>query len=300
MRSGQVLHPRSLRRNFNNSIEVGQLKRVDMASISVQGIRVEYDSRPVLDDFSLKVYTGEFIVIIGPNGSGKTTLLRTVARALQPARGAIVVDGHDIAQLRASELSQRVGTVPQHTPASFDFTCFDITLMGRTPYLSPLAHLSAEDLSIVKEVMNETGVWELRDRYFTQISGGERQRVIIARALAQEPQILLLDEPTANLDLRYQLEIMDLLGRLNTERGITIVCVMHDLNLALMAADKFVLLDNNSQIHAMGTAADVLTSVSIESVYGVSVEVSKHPATGKHHVTLLPRKRQPSSGDNTP
>jgi ABC-type cobalamin/Fe3+-siderophores transport systems, ATPase components len=202
--------------------------------LSVHGLTVSYAAHTVLRDVSFEVARGDLVVVLGPNGAGKTTLLRTIAKVVSPKVGTVLLDGHDIAKLPVRQLMKTLSVVPQSEGSVFSFTVQDIVAMGRTPHLSPLAPLSQKDWQIIREAMEATDVWELKDRLFTELSGGEQRRVLIAKALAQEPQLLLLDEPTANLDLHYQLEVVELIQRLNRERGITVLAVLHDLNLAAM------------------------------------------------------------------
>ncbi|HID08327.1 MAG TPA: ABC transporter ATP-binding protein [Armatimonadetes bacterium] len=261
-----------------------------MAKLRIHNITVRYDSEPVLEGFSLDVNPADFAGIIGPNGSGKTTLLRTIARVLKPVTGAILLDELDMQYLPVREVARHIGVVPQTEETLFAFTVFDVVAMGRTPHRPPWGAMSEEDLSAIEEAMMLTGVYHLSERLLTELSGGERRRVMIARAVAQQPRIMLLDEPTANLDLKYQLEVMELIRRLNRERNMTVLVVMHDLNLAALMADKLILMNRNGRIHAMGTPEEVITQRNIQEVYGAPVIVSRHPLTGKPTVTLLERR----------
>ncbi|MFA0782507.1 ABC transporter ATP-binding protein [Fervidibacter sacchari] len=260
--------------------------------LSVHGLTVSYAAHAVLCDVSFEVARGDLVVVLGPNGAGKTTLLRTIAKVVSPKVGTVLLDGHDIAKLPVRQLMKTLSVVPQSEGSVFSFTVQDIVAMGRTPHLSPLAPLSQKDWQIVREAMEATDVWELRDRLFTELSGGEQRRVLIAKALAQEPQLLLLDEPTANLDLHYQLEVVELIQRLNRERGITVLAVLHDLNLAAMMGRRFILM-HRGRIYAVGNADEVLTPQNIQQVYGVPVVVTRHPLNGKP-IILLAERRIPS------
>jgi len=265
------------------------------ALLSIHGVTVSYGVRPVLRGVSLEVRRGDLVVLLGPNGAGKTTLLRTIAKIVSPQLGTVLLDGRDIATIPTPQLMRSLSVLPQTEGSAFSFTVQDIVAMGRIPHLPPLAPLSPHDWQIVREAMEATDVWELRDRLFTELSGGEQRRVIIAKALAQEPQLLLLDEPTANLDLHYQLEVVELLQRLNRERGITVMAVMHDLNLATLLGERFILMQQE-RIYAMGTAEEVLTAQNIQQVYGVPVVVTRHPLNGKPIVLLSERRIAPSAG----
>ena len=260
--------------------------------LSVHGLTVSYAAHTVLSDVSFEVARGDLVVVLGPNGAGKTTLLRTIAKVVSPKVGTVLLDGHDIAKLPVRQLMKTLSVVPQSEGSVFSFTVQDIVAMGRTPHLSPLAPLSQKDWRIIREAMEATDVWELKDRLFTELSGGEQRRVLIAKALAQEPQLLLLDEPTANLDLHYQLEVVELIQRLNRERGITVLAVLHDLNLAAMMGRRFILM-HRGRIYAVGNADEVLTPQNIQQVYGVPVVVTRHPLNGKP-IILLAERRIPS------
>jgi len=260
--------------------------------LSVHGITITYVAHPVLRDVSFEINRGDLVVVLGPNGAGKTTLLRAIAKIVSPKTGIVLLDGCDIARIPVRQLMKILSVVPQSEGSVFSFTVQDIVAMGRTPHLSPLAPLSQRDRQIVREAMEATDVWELRDRLFTELSGGEQRRVLIAKALAQEPQLLLLDEPTANLDLHYQLEVVELVQRLNRERGITVLAVLHDLNLAAMLGERFILM-HRGRIYAVGNADEVLTPQNIQQVYGVPVVVTRHPLNGKP-IILLAERRIPS------
>ncbi|MCS3920343.1 heme ABC transporter ATP-binding protein [Fervidibacter sacchari] len=260
--------------------------------LSVHGLTVSYAAHTVLRDVSFEVARGDLVVVLGPNGAGKTTLLRTIAKVVSPKVGTVLLDGRDIAKLPVRQLMKTLSVVPQSEGSVFSFTVQDIVAMGRTPHLSPLAPLSQKDWQIIREAMEATDVWELKDRLFTELSGGEQRRVLIAKALAQEPQLLLLDEPTANLDLHYQLEVVELIQRLNRERGITVLAVLHDLNLAAMMGQRFILM-HRGRIYAVGNADEVLTPQNIQQVYGVPVVVTRHPLNGKP-IILLAERRIPS------
>jgi len=257
--------------------------------LSVHGLTVSYAAHTVLSDVSFEVARGDLVVVLGPNGAGKTTLLRTIAKVVSPKVGTVLLDGRDIVKLPVRQLMKTLSVVPQSEGSVFSFTVQDIVAMGRTPHLSPLAPLSQKDWQIVREAMEATDVWELRDRLFTELSGGEQRRVLIAKALAQEPQLLLLDEPTANLDLHYQLEVVELIQRLNRERGITVLAVLHDLNLAAMMGHRFILM-HRGRIYAVGNADEVLTPQNIQQVYGVPVVVTRHPLNGKPIILLAERR----------
>lgn len=255
------------------------------AAVVVVDIACRYEAIPALDGVALSIAPGEFAGIVGPNGSGKTTLLRAIHALVAPERGTVLLGGTDIAGLTARQVASRVAAVPQHSHNGFGFTVFDVVLMGRAPHLGPLAREGDADLALAREAMEHTRTWKLRHRRVDELSGGERQRVLLARALAQAPEVLLLDEPTAHLDIRYQVEMMSLIGGLNTA-GLTVIAALHDLNLASMFCARLVLLDRG-RVAGLGSPADVLTPERVREVYGADVEVRPHPVTGRPVVTVL-------------
>jgi iron complex transport system ATP-binding protein len=224
---------------------------------------------------------------MGPNGSGKTTLLRCIMNYLQPGSGSILVDMRPLHTMTPGELARTFAVVPQSSSTDFSFTAFDIVMMGRTPHIkSRFTGETRADEAAVKEAMELTNTWQFSQRLFSELSGGERQRVVVARAVAQRPKALLLDEPTVYLDISGQIEIMDLVRKLNRERGITIVAVLHDVNLAARYCDKIALM-NDGKVEASGPPQEVLTPEAMQSVYGVDVVVRKDPLSGS--VYVMPR-----------
>ncbi|MCY4131352.1 MAG: ABC transporter ATP-binding protein [Nitrospira sp.] len=243
---------------------------------------------PALKNVSLTIAAGEVLGILGPNGSGKSTLLKILMRILIPQRGKVELFGQPHAVFSQSEISRRVAFVPQETQQAFPFTINEMVLMGRYPHHNRtwgLGWESSQDCAVAMQAMNDLGVSHLGARLITNVSGGERQRAVIARALAQEPEVLLLDEPTAFLDLHHQLEIARIIRRLNRERGLTVVLVSHDLNLASQYCDRLLLL-REGEIATMGSPAEVIAVESLERVYGCSVLVDRHPQSGMPRVTL--------------
>jgi len=259
-----------------------------MVVLTIDGIDCSYGSVNVLNDVKFAVESGEFLGILGPNGSGKTTLLRSISRVLKPKRGAILIDDKDIYGMKSVEVARQLAVVPQDTPVTFDFTALEVVLMGRNPHMPRFKMESKEDLAIARNSMEVTRTWDFADRPVTEISGGERQRVIIARALTQEPQILLLDEPTTHLDISNQLEIMDLIKQLCKTKKLVIVAVFHDFNLAARYCDSIILL-KDGKIVAIGKANETLTSQNVRKVFSVDTIVKKHPVTGFLHVIPISR-----------
>jgi len=250
--------------------------------------------RWTLQDVSFVVEPGETLGIVGPNGSGKTSLLKLLAKVIPEQQGTIILFGKPLSKLRQEDVARDVSFVPQDTSQSFPFTVAETVLMGRFPHRHRRPwHLgfgwdSQDDRTIARQAMVTMDVWKLAARPVTELSGGERQRVVIARSLAQDPQVLLLDEPTAFLDLQHQIEICALLHRLKQEHGLTIVLVSHDLNLAGQYCDRVLLLDQGRVVR-IGVPADVIQRDVLETVYRCRVLVDCHPHSGLPRVTLPSR-----------
>ena len=258
----------------------------DVAFSYSKGKRAE--SEAVLKELSCLILSGRVLGILGPNGSGKSTLLKLLARVLQPQKGTIEILSQSLAGLSQLDVAKRVALVPQETLQVFPFTIAEMVLMGRSPHHQGWGGWhweDSQDWAVVQKAMEELDVAHLGNRLVTEVSGGERQRAVIARALVQEPQILLLDEPTAFLDLHHQLDIARIIKRLNRERGLTVVLVSHDLNLASQYCDQVLLL-NHGRLAAMGSPQAVIKPEVIEAVYGCSVLVDRHPQSGLPRVSL--------------
>lgn len=255
--------------------------------LEVKDLSYSFGEKKVLKGVSFDVRPGEFMGLMGPNGSGKTTLLRCIMNYLSPPADSISIDGAPIQSLPSERLARTFAVVPQSSTTDFTFSAYDIVMMGRLPHRrNRFAGPSRADADAVRSAMERTGTWEFASRPFFALSGGERQRVIIARAVAQHPEALLLDEPTVYLDINGQLEVMDLIRSLNKEEGITVVSVLHDVNMAARYCDRIALL-NDGRLEALGPPADVLTPEVIQSVYGVEVVVRRDPFTGA--VYVMPR-----------
>ena len=233
--------------------------------ISLHHLSFAYGNRSILRNLDLDIADGCITAVMGPNGCGKTTLLRCIGGLLKPASGKVEIDGKPVAEYTARELAQRVAFVRQHAQTDFDFSAFEIVLMGRNPYQQRLQNESQADWDIVEQYMRQTSTWHLRFSRPSQMSGGELQRVMIARALAQQTPMLLMDEPVSNLDIAHQLDIMRLLRGAHDK---TILIVIHDLNLALQFCDRLLLLNNGAAVYH-GPVAEGLTAENILDVYGV-------------------------------
>jgi len=262
--------------------------------LNVDGVECRYGSVKVLEDVSLAVKEGDFVGILGPNGSGKTTLLKSISRILKPHKGVILLNKADIYSLKGMEVAKQLAVVPQDSAIGFSFAALDVVLMGRNPHMTRFQMESAKDMAIARKVMNLTNTWNLAERPINELSGGEKQRVIIARALAQEPKILLLDEPVTHLDIINQLEIMDLVQGLCVKEGLIVLAVFHDLNLAARYCTSAILL-KNGRIFSAGSLDDVLTSENIKDVFRVDAIVQKHFVTNSLYVIPLSPPKSPSS-----
>ncbi len=255
--------------------------------LSVQNICFAYAGVPVISNLSFSVGHGEVFAVIGPNGAGKTTLLRLLGGNLAPLSGQIRLDGTPLRGLNARQRALRIAAVGQEMHLDFAFTVEEVVLMGRYPHLPRFGHEGPMDRAITRRAMTDVGVEHLASRLVTAISGGERQRVLLARALAQEPECLLLDEPVAHLDLNHQIAIMDLLLKLSREQRITVVVVFHDLNLTGLYADRVLLLAGGRST-ALGAPEEVITPELVRRTYRGAVVVVDHPEAGRPQVMLLP------------
>jgi iron complex transport system ATP-binding protein len=255
-------------------------------AIRTENLTFAYRDKPVLDGISLSVEKGEMVGVLGPNGSGKTTLLK-IFSAVLTGRGEVKLNGKNIQTYGKRELSRLFAMVPQDNQILFPYTVAEIVLMGRASYHSPLVLEGEKDLEVARDSMELTDCLSFADRYLHELSGGEKQRVIIARALAQEPEILLLDEPSAFLDLKHQVQVFELMRRLNRERALTIVAALHDLNLAALFFPRLVLL-HGGKIYRDGKPKDVLTEETIRDVYEIQVRVQQNLYGDKPHVFFSP------------
>jgi iron complex transport system ATP-binding protein len=254
--------------------------------LSVSSLSFSYPTKEILDDVSFSAHSGEVFGIVGPNGSGKTTLLRCLRLALRPQYGSITLDYDDVTDWDRSRIARVFGVVPQSTTLTFPFSVFDVVMMGRIPHLGRFQRESQHDISVVRKSMKLTSVDHLYARPISQLSGGELQRVIIARALAQEPRVLLLDEPTSQLDINHQFEVMKLVRSLAIEHNMIVVLISHNLNLSLRYCDRLLLL-KEGRVHSSGPSEQVLTPDNIRDVYGVEAQIDYNARIGAHQLTLI-------------
>lgn len=244
--------------------------------IHVDALKFSYGKEEILKQISFEVNKGSFVSVIGPNGSGKTTLLKNLCKLLSPNEGQVEINGKNLMHYKPKPLAKTVAVVHQGANSTFDFNVGEVVLMGRYPYLKRFQSESSVDLEIAKMAMDQTEVSHLKDKNLHGISGGERQRVMIARALTQQPELLLLDEPISHLDIKYQLEILKLCKSLNQTKAITIFTTLHDINLASRFSD-FIIMMKEGRIVKMGTPQEVITIENIKFVYDVDVEIVMKP-----------------------
>lgn len=249
-------------------------------AIKIEDLDCGYGDKFRISDISFEVPAGCFTAVIGPNGAGKTTLFRGISGMLGADRGKILIEGEDIAGLSHKERARKIAIVNQTVEAG-NMTIEDYVLMGRLPYRTPFCFFeSREDMEIAEENMRLTGVWEKKDKMMNRLSGGEQQLAAIARALTQKTRILLLDEPTAHLDISHQMKVLNLIQRLNHENHLTVLLIIHDLNLASEYSDRLIMLDHG-RLYASGTPDEVLTYENIEKVYDTIVITRNNPVSGK-------------------
>ena len=258
--------------------------------IEVNSVSFRYHEDWVLQDVSFRVEKGEFVGVIGPNGSGKTTLLKMLYRLLSPQKGEILFELVPMKKMERADIAKRIAVVAQETHLLFPFSVLETVLMGRSPYLGHLMFENEKDLEIAKKAMERTKIVPFSERPMDELSGGERKRVFIARALAQEPEVILLDEPTASLDIQHQIDFLDLILMLNRERGLTIIMASHDINIASEFCDRLILLQGG-RIYKMGTPEEVVTKKNIETVYGCEVWIDQNPISGMPRISLLKKGR---------
>lgn len=276
---------------MNISEHASTAQQLDSTALHVKDVSVGYGERTVLDTLNVDIKRGAVTSIVGPNGCGKSTLLRTMSRLLNPTKGEIVLDGKSIHDIPTRKLATQLGLLPQTPIAPDGIVVADLVGRGRTPHQGILGRWSQQDYDIVAEALETTGISDLAERSIDELSGGQRQRVWIAMALAQRTETLLLDEPTTYLDVKHQLDVLDLLTELNRDRGTTIVMVLHDLNLAARYSDELVAV-SGGKVFAHGHPREVITKENVKSVFGIDSviitdPVSDQPAVmpiGRHHL----------------
>jgi iron complex transport system ATP-binding protein len=259
---------------------VSGAEETTLPRIQADGITAGYGAQPVLKNVSLTLMPGEMVGLIGPNGAGKSTLLRVLSRTLPPQQGQVRLDGEPVRKIKSREIARRIAFVPQTEPTLFDFTVRDVVLMGRHAHLNGLSGETERDFAAATQAMALTDTLPLADRLITELSGGEHRRVLIARALAQEAPTLLLDEPTAHLDITHQADVLAIIRRLADREGTAVLVALHDLNLAAEFCDRLILLAKGA-ILADGPPDVVMTSQNLELAYGASVSISRNPVSGK-------------------
>lgn len=250
--------------------------------LELTSISAGYGVHDVLHDVSLSVGRGAIAAVIGPNGCGKSTLMRCAAGLLTPSSGSVRIGGDDISSLSARERARRVALLPQRFEGGGELRAWEMVMLGRTPFLGPYGAPSKNDERIVHEALQTVEAAAFAARPMSELSGGEAQRVMLARALAQQAPVLLLDEPTSNLDLRFQMEVLSLVKRLARDRELCAVLVLHHLNLAAQVADAMLLMSHGRTI-ASGAPADVMTDANLSAVFQVPLDVAPHPRTGRPH-----------------
>jgi iron complex transport system ATP-binding protein len=247
--------------------------------LKINNLSVFYGDRQILHEIQLEVHSGEIVALLGPNGAGKSTLIRSISGVIPIRNGNIFVDQKDVTSLSTMERARHISVVPQAVSIPPAFTVWETVLLGRTPYLNFLGQTSAKDEAIARQALEQVDVLHLIEKRMNEISGGEQQRVLLARTLAQDTPILLMDEPTTHLDISHQIDLLKLITKQAREKSLTVLIALHDLNLASMFADRIAIVQNGLLCVA-GTPQETLTSEIINSVYNVPVHVVSHPQTG--------------------
>ena len=257
--------------------------------IEARSVSFRYHQHWILQDVSFQIEKGAFVGVIGPNGSGKTTLLKLLCRTFSPQRGEILYDRVPLKKMLRRDMAKRIAVVAQENHLLFPFTGLEIVLMGRSPHLGHRMFENEKDLQIARKAMEWTETLSFADRPIDELSGGERKRIFIAKALAQEPDVILLDEPTSNLDIHHQIDFLDLILMLHRDRGLTLIMASHDMNIASEFCDRLLLLQNG-KIFKDGAPSEVITRETIERVYGCDVWIDQHPVSGTPRISLTKKE----------
>jgi iron complex transport system ATP-binding protein len=247
-----------------------------MAKMEMQNVTLTYGQRSVVRELSLHIYPGELLGLVGPNGCGKTSIIKALSHVLIPDAGRILLDGQELGAISRTELARLIGVVPQNPSLPDTFTVFEVAILGRNPHLGLLSGETARDMAVVWQAMEKIGITHLAKRRIGELSGGEKQRVTIARVLAQEPQVILMDEPTANLDIFQQMDILDLITGMCREKNTAGLIAIHDLNIAAQYCTRIIML-KNGQIRAEGMPKEVVTAENVREVFGADTTVYPHP-----------------------
>lgn len=258
--------------------------------LEVKGVSFAYNQKKILEDISFAVKEGEMLSILGPNGAGKTTLIRIISGFLPPLKGEILLGGVDIREISPKKRARRIAVLPQSEPPADYLTVKEMVLLGRIPYFSLFLGAGREDKEIVESSLAMVGMVEFQNRKMGQLSGGERQKILIARALAQQPQLLILDEPVVHLDLSHQLEILFLLKKLQEEQNLSLICVLHDVNLASYFSDKLLLL-REGRAFAYGEPREVITQENLREVFDIHALVRSNPLSARPYVSIIHKRK---------
>ena len=247
-----------------------------MVNLETEKITLDYGQQPVIKDLSFQLHPGELLGLVGPNGCGKTSIIKSLSRVLTPSSGRILLDGKELTAISRNELARLIGVVPQNPYLPETFTVFEVVILGRNPYLGMFGAETTHDMAIVWQAMEKTSITHLAKRRIGELSGGEKQRVTIARVLAQEPQVILMDEPTANLDISQQQDILDLIAGMCGEKNIAGLIAIHDLNIAAQYCTRILML-KNGQMYTEGTPGEVITAENVREVFDADTTIYPHP-----------------------
>lgn len=257
--------------------------------MKIKELYVGYDNVDILKGINLNIENGQFSAIIGPNGAGKSTLLKSLCGFLLPRSGILEIDGRDMKKFSAKDLAKKIALIPQEIQMQFDYPVFDLVMMGRFPYLDMWQSYRKEDKDFVVTLLRELDLEAMQDKFYSQLSGGEKQRVSIARALAQDTEYILMDESFSHLDINHQVDIMNLMIKINQEKGKTIIIVSHNINLTVEYCERIILLDRG-KIHADGKPVDVITEANLNAVYGIIPPIMVNPIS-KNPYILYPGRQ---------